>query len=67
MAQLKKTLVRVTMRIGTAINFLFHVLQSMILSVYCSMKLVHYYVVGEMMEQRRNVGGNRQEACTTLG
>ena len=33
------TLVRITMRIGPAINFLFHFLQYMILSVYCSMKL----------------------------
>jgi len=34
MAQSFKTPVRITMRIGPAINFLFHFLQYMILSVY---------------------------------
>ena len=35
------TPVRITMRIGPAINFLFHFLQYMIVSVYWSMKLVY--------------------------
>ena len=60
--------VRITMRIGLAINnFLFHFLQYMILPVYCSMKLVYLLSCRrEMVKQRRNVGGNREAACTTL-
>ena len=41
MAQFYSTPVRITMSIGPAINFLFHFLQYMILSVYWSMKLVY--------------------------
>ena len=55
------------MRIGLAINFLFHFLQYMILSVYGRMMLV--YILScrrEMVKQRRNVGGNREDAGTTL-
>ena len=63
-----KILVRLFMRIGPAINFLFHFLQYMILPVYCSMKLVYLLSCRrEMVKQRRNVGGNREEACTTFG
>ena len=63
-----KTPVRITIRIGPAIIFLFHFLQYMILSVYWSMKLVYLLSFRrEMVKQRKNVGGNREEACTTLG
>ena len=63
-----KTLVRITMRIGPAINFLFHFLQYMILSVYWSMKRVYLLSCRrEMVKQRKNVGGNREETCTTFG
>ena len=62
-----KTLVRITIRIGPAINFLFHFLQYMILPVYCSMMLVYLLSCRrEMVKQRWNVGGNIEEACTTL-
>ena len=62
-----KTPVRISMRIGPAIKFLFHFLQYMILSVYCNMMLVYLLSCRrEMVKQKRNVGGNREEACTTL-
>ena len=51
----------------TAINFLFYFLQYMILPVYCSMMLVYLLSCRrEMVKQRWNVGGNREQACTTL-
>ena len=55
------------MRMGPAINLLFHFLQSMILPLYCSMMLVYLLSCRrEMVKQRWNVGGNREKACTTL-
>ena len=63
------TPVRITMRIGPAINFLFHFLHdTLCLQEYEAGLFIKCISCRQvMMEQRRNVGGNREEACTTFG